>query len=145
MHNLQSKKDIVSLFPKNYFNERNVIASLHNSHNNSHNDSHNSYNSHNSHNDSHNNSHKSYKSYNNYEPLNPFAIKLYTLPEKHIYELWDLTSFRPDILDNDVFVKKLEKGAQVVILYENLTSFEMKNVEIPRYIIWKNYVFVNVR
>ncbi len=79
-----------------------------------------------------------------YESLNPFAIKLY-IPTKHIYELWDLTSFRPVILDNDVFVKKLEKGVRVMVLYENLTSFEIKNVEIPRYIIWKNYIFVNVR
>lgn len=110
MDNLQSKKDIVSLFPKNYFNEKSMNASLQAT----------------------------------YESLNPFAIKLY-IPAKHIYELWDLTSFRPDILDNDVFVKKLEKGVRVMVLYENLTSFEIKNVEIPRYIIWKNYIFVNVR
>jgi hypothetical protein len=136
-------QEIKSHFPKNYFTEKTMIASL-------------------------------YKNYtqSSFESK-PFALKLTSKgsappknPHKGSYsfELWDLQSFRPDILDNEIFTKTLETDVKIIVLYEKLTlplygeglisskkltSTNLKNIEIPRYIIWeyesKIYIFVNIR
>jgi hypothetical protein len=115
---------IISYFPENYFDVRNVIITF---------------------------KHPCGSSKN----TDPYAIKLSPVNKLFTECLWDITAFRPNILDNVELIKKLKTNTAVeaTVFYENMKCFSLTDdinnkvceTNIPRYIIYENYIFVNIR
>ncbi len=74
-----------------------------------------------------------------YQNTHPFAIQLKSEQDRLT---WDVCAFRPDPRDNTKFMQ--EPKCNVTVLYENVEIAD-KNTAIPRYIIWNDTFFVNVR
>ncbi len=58
--------------------------------------------------------------------------------------IWDISCFRPDPRDIEELKKLLEFGVEALVLFENF-EYTNKISKFPRYIIWKNELFVNIR
>jgi hypothetical protein len=69
----------------------------------------------------------------------PYGIELQPNNKESIPKLWDLGSFRPDILS----LQSSNLPTDVFVLYENINT--CKCCKIPRYIYADNKWFVNVR
>jgi hypothetical protein len=59
-------------------------------------------------------------------------------------QIWDLNIFRPDIRDNKDFLNELIEGTDVIVLYEKV-QYTNKTAKVPRFLIWNDNYFVNVR
>jgi hypothetical protein len=94
------------------------------------------------------NSITSTKKIGNFTDNTPYGLKFFL--ENNQEKIWDISSFRPDIRDNEELMQELQEFTQVevMVLFEPVIMIK-KVTSIPRYILWENdgkiVYFINIR
>jgi len=81
-----------------------------------------------------------------FKTTNGRSFALIISQDNYTNVVWDVNVFRPDPRDYDDFLAELnsKSGSNVIVVYENVKYVNIPTL-IPRYVVWNNISFVNIR